>query len=128
MGNSVTESLRSKDGAGIPEDTRMSQQKVTGGGAIHLKIGRNSDGVPHVKQQQGNVVLAHAVCYEAIHSYTENNDLGFRTLPKKALQRIEPIVVRRAFKEDGVDAHLGRGQFLQAVDVDALQQQRIADH
>jgi hypothetical protein len=106
----------------------MSQQEVTGGRAIHPKIGRHSEGVSHVKQHQRNVVLAHAVCYETIHSKTENHDLGFRTLPKKALERIEPIIVRRTFKEDGVDVHLAGGQFLQAVDVDALQQQRVAYH
>jgi hypothetical protein len=128
MGNRVTDNLRSKGGACIPEDTRMSQQKVTSGRAIHLKFRRNREGVSHVKQHQRNVVLAQAVCYEAIHSKTENHDLGFRTLPKKALQRIEPIIVPSTFKEDGADVHLVGGQFLQAVDVDALQQKRIAYH
>src|SRR5437016_1061928 len=120
MGNNVTEDVCSNDVACVPEHTRMRQQEVTRGSVIHLQIGSYTEDVPGVEEHHRSIVLTHAVFEKAIHPDAQDHHLRPCTLTKKTLQPIQPVIVTRGFKKDGIDTHPAGGHFLQAVYLDSV--------
>ena len=81
-----------------------------------------------MQEARWNIVLADAVGEEAVHSDTEDHNLGSGSIPKEALELTEQVVVAGRLQKDRIDAHPGRSQLRQAPCVNPIQQKRFAYH
>src|SRR5260370_28991851 len=68
-----------------------------------------------IKQHQWNILLAHALFEKAAHGETHDHYLWPGPLPEEAAQPIQPVVVRRGFKEDWVEPQAGGWQLVQSI-------------
>src|SRR5882724_4991937 len=93
-----------------------------------MKIGCSSKRIACIEEKHRSIVLAHAILEEVVHANSDHDYLRPGPLPEQSLQRIEPVVVAGRFEKNGINAHSGGRQSVQAIQFDAVHEQRIADH
>src|SRR5258707_4685178 len=92
-----------------------------------MKIGCSREGIARIEEEHRSIVLADAILEEVVHANSDHDYLWPGSLPEQSVQRIEPVVVAGRFEKNGITAHSGGRQRVQAIQFNAVQEQRIAD-
>src|SRR6476661_6450385 len=92
-----------------------------------MKIGCCRERVAAIEEKHRSIVLAHPVLKEVVHANSDHDYLRPGSLPEQSLQRIEPVIVAGRFEKNGINAHARGSQRIQAIQSNAVQQQRIAN-
>src|SRR5258705_7394037 len=93
-----------------------------------MKIGCSSKRIACIEEKHRSIVLAHVILEEVVHANSDHDYLRPGSLPEQSLQCIEPVVIAGRFEKNGINAHSGGSERVQAIQFNAVQEQRIAYH